>query len=185
MIGVQPFQQVLARFDGARFLFQEADRRRNPAVAAYLRQALADETPPNALHRATMTAEERNAYCLVYRAIELARRDRVELRLSEALTHGGAEFASYIERGESYTVTWTLEGRTYRSTVRKDDLSIEVAGICLGGVDRRFDLQSMVGVVREAERGRRIVRVGAEGHLDEEQYWQIHPPPEDEHAGQR
>jgi hypothetical protein len=177
--GVQPFQQVMARFDGARFWFQEVDRRRNPAVAAYLRQALAAEIVPDALHKATLTAEERDAYRLVYRAIEEARRSRVELRLSEALAHGGAELASYIERGESYTVTWTLEGRTYRTTVRKDDLSVEVAGICLGGVDRHFDLQSMVGVVREAERGRRIVRVGDEGHLDEEQYWQIHPPPED------
>jgi hypothetical protein len=177
--GVEPFQQVVARFDGAQFWFQEVDRRRSPALAAYLRQALAAETPPEALHKSTLTAEERGAYRLAYRAVEQARRDRVEVRLAEALAHGGAELASYIERGDSYTVTWTLEGRTYRTTVRKDDLSVQVAGICLGGLDRHFDLQSMVGVVRQAERGRRIVRVGEGALLDEERYWQIHPPPEE------
>jgi hypothetical protein len=174
--GVEPFQQVIARFDGARFWFQEIDRRRSPAMAAYLRQAMAAETPPDALHKPTLTAEERGAYQLAYRAVEQARRGRVEVRLSEALAHGGAELASFIERGDSYTVTWALEGRSYRTTVRKDDLSVQVAGICLGGYDRRFDLQSMVGVVRQAERGRAIVRIGGEGAVDEEQYWHIHPP---------
>jgi hypothetical protein len=174
--GVQSFQQVIARFDGGRFWFQEVDRRRSPAIAAYLRQAFAAEVAPDALRKRTLTAEERAAYGLAYRAVEEARRHRVEVRLSEALEHGGARLASYIERADTYTVTWTLEGRTYHTTVRKDDLSVQVAGICLGGGDRRFDLQSIVGVVREAERGRRIVRVGEGAQLEEDAYWQIHPP---------
>ncbi len=176
--GAEPFQRIVARFDGGLFWFQEVDRRRSPAVAAYLRTALAAETPPEDLHKPTLTAEERAAYALAYEALEAALRDRVEVRLSEALAHGGAELASYIEREDAYTVSFTVDGQEHRSTVRKDDLTVLVAGVCLAGQDRRFDLQSLVGVVREGARGRRLVRVG-DADLDEEAYWQIHPPPQE------
>jgi len=157
--GAEAFQQVIARFDGQTFWFQEVDRRRNPAVAAYLREALAAETPPAGLRRPTLTAEERDAYGWVYGAIEAAQRDRLEARLREALAHAGAQMASYVEREDSYTVTYTVDGRLHRSTVRRDDLTVLAAGICLAGQDRRFDLASLVGVLREGAQGRRLVRV--------------------------
>lgn len=177
--GVEPFQRIVARFDGELFWFQEVDRRRSPAIAAYLREALAAETPPDRLHKPTLTAEEREAYRLVYEAIEAARRDRIEARLADALSHAGAELASYIEREDAYTVTFVVDGETHRSTVRKDDLTVLMAGICLAGEDRRFDLQSLVGVIREAAETRQLVRVGDEEELDEETYWRIHPLEED------
>jgi len=176
---VEPFQQIIARFDGAHFWFQALDRRRSAAVAAYLREALAAETPPNKLHKPTLTAEERTAYTLLYQAVKEAQRDQVELRLADALAHAGAELASYIEREDAYTVAFTVDGQPHRSTVRKDDLTVLVAGICLTGQDQRFDLQSLVGVIREGARRRRVVRVGEQQALDEEAYWQMHPP-EDE-----
>lgn len=166
--GAEPFQRIVARFDGGLFWFQEVDRRRNPAIAAYLREALAAETPPEELHKPTLTAEERDAYRLAYRAIEAARRDRIEARLADALAHAGAELASYIERGDAYTVTFVVDGETHRSTVRRDDLTVLSAGICLAGEDQRFDLQSLVGVIREAAGTRRLVRVGHEEELNEE-----------------
>ncbi len=158
--GVQPFQQIVARFDGSAFWFQEVDRRRSPAIAAYLRDALTAETPPADLHKPTLTAEERAAYQSLYAAIEAARRDQVEVRLADALAHAGADFAAYIERADAYTVAYTVDGQTYQSTVRKDDLTVLSAGICLSGQDRRFDLQSLVSVIREGTAQRRIVRVG-------------------------
>jgi hypothetical protein len=173
---VEPFQRIVARYDGTHFWFQGVDRRRSPAIAAYLREALQAETPPESLHKPTLTAEERDAYRLLYEAVEAARRDQVEVRLAEALAHAGAEFSSYIEREDVYTVTYTVDGQPHRSTVRKDDLSVTVAGICLAGQDRRFDLQSLVGVIREGARGRRLVGVDDEGGLDERMYWNIHPP---------
>lgn len=172
--GAAPFQQVLARFDGSHFWFEEIDRRRSPAIAAYLRDALQAETPPDNLHKATLTSEERAAYLLALRAVEAARRDRVEVRLAEALAHAGAEFASYIERDDTLTVTYTVDGRAHRSTVQKDDFSVMVAGICLSGQDRRFDLQSLVGVLREGKERNHLVYVGDEG-MDEEAYWDVHP----------
>lgn len=174
--GAEPFQRIIARFDGIHFWFQEVDRRRSPAIAAYLREAFAAEMGPQDLHKPTMTAEERDAYRLAYEAIEAARRDRVEAQLADALAHAGAELASYIEREDAYTVTFTVDGERHRSTVRKDDLTVLVAGVCLHGQDRRFDLQSLVGVLREGAGYGPVVRVGDGEDLDEDAYWQIHPP---------
>ena len=180
--GVEPFQQVIARFDGSSFWFQEIDRRRSPAIAAYLRDAFNAEMPVEDLHKPTLTAEEREVYRLAQQAAEAARqaaeaaqRDRVEVRLADALAHAGAELASYIEREDVYTVTYTVDGRAHRSTVRKEDLTVMAAGICLAGQDRHFDLQSLVGVLREGAQGQRLVNVGDGGDLDEEAYWRIHP----------
>jgi hypothetical protein len=150
--GGEPFQSIVARFDGSAFWFQEADRRRNPALAAYLRTALTGETPPNELHKPGLTPEEREAYGLLYQAIEDARRDRVQERLAGALAHAGAELASYVEWEGAYTVTFAVDGHTHRSTLRSDDLTVLSAGICLEGQDRRFDLHSLVGVLREGQR---------------------------------
>ena len=172
---ITPFQQIIARFDGGHFWFQEVDRRRNPAIAAYLNEALRQETPPETLYKPTLTAEERAVYQLNYEAILAARRDKTELRLSDALAHAGGEFTSYIERDDVYTVTFNVDGQRYHSTMAKDDLTILTAGICLAGQDRRFDLQSLVGVIREGREGHRLVAVGDDERLDEETYWQIHP----------
>jgi hypothetical protein len=172
---VEPFQQIIARFDGGHFWFQEIDRRRNPAIAVYLRQALAAETPPEALHKPTLTAEERAAYRLSYEATLAARRDQVEVRLAGALAHAGADLASYLERDDAYTVTFSVDGHTYRSTVAKDNLTVLTAGICLSGQDRQFDLQSLVGVIRQGAQDHDLVFVGPDEGLDEAAYWQIHP----------
>lgn len=157
--GVEPFQQIVARFDGTFFWYQGLDRRRSAAIAAYLREALAAETPPDDLHKATLTAEERGAYRLIWGAVEASRRDRVQERLAEAVAHAGAELSSYIEREDTYTVSFTVDGQPHRTLVRKDDLTVLAAGICLEGQDQRFDLQSLVGVIREGAQSGRIVRV--------------------------
>lgn len=150
--GAELFQQIIARFDGRNFWFQETDRRRSPAIAAYLRKSLAAETLPDDIRKSTLTAEEREAYKLIWQAFEDARRDHAEIRLADALAHAGASLSSYIEREDVYTVSFDVDGHTHRSTVRKNDLTVLVAGICLDGHDRNFDLQSLVGVIREGKR---------------------------------
>lgn len=176
----QLFEVIQTRFDGAQFWYAGPDTRWDPAMASYLRQELARLTPPEKLYRSGMTAEERAAYALAYwprfEASEEAQRSREERRLRSALEHAGAELKDYVERRDVYTVTYEVDGQRHVSAVAKKDLSVQVAGICLSGEDQKFDLQSLIGVIREAQEGYGLVRVGHENRgIAEEQYWRVHP----------
>jgi hypothetical protein len=92
--GAQLFQRVIARFDGSQFWFEEVDRRRSPAIAAYLREALDAGTRPEELHRPTLTAEEREAYRLAQAAAEAL------LRQDEEPPQVGAERPAVSGRAE-------------------------------------------------------------------------------------
>jgi hypothetical protein len=171
----QVFDVVETRFDGLQAWFERADVRADPARAAYLREALSKDTPPDLLRRRGLTAEERAAYGLLFALRQAALRDRSEDRLRAALAHAGAELAGYVERDDSYRVEYAVDGQRHVSVVNKDDLAIQLAGICLNGADGHFDLASLVGVLREAQEGN-VLRIGEGGGLDEEDYWRVHPP---------
>ena len=176
----QLFEVIETRFDGTQFWYAGSDARWDPAMASYLRQQLARLTPPEQLHRSGLTAEERAAYDRNYwpryAASEEAQRSREERRLRSALEHAGAELKDYVERRDVYTITYEVDGQRHVSAVAKKDLSVQVAGICLSGEDQKFDLQSLVGVIREAQGGAGLVRVGQENRgIPEEQYWHVHP----------
>jgi hypothetical protein len=176
----QLFEVIEARFDGGQFWYAGPDTRWDPAMADYLRAQLALLTPPEHLYRPGLTAEERTAYELCYwpryEATDEAQRSREERRLRGALEHAGAELKDYVERQDVYTVTYDVDGQRHVSVVSKQDLSVQVAGICLSGEDRHFDLQSLVGVIREAQGEGGLVRVGRDNRgMAEEQYWHVHP----------
>ncbi len=167
-VGVEPFEQIVARYDGATFLFQEVDRRRSPAIAAYLRESLRSGISPDELRKPTLTAEEKEAYRRVFEALEEAKHNRVEIKLGDALSRADAALQSYIEREDAFTVSFSADGRTHRATVRKDDLTVISAGLCLSGQDQRFDLQSLVGVIQEARSTGRFVAVGEDGYEEDD-----------------
>lgn len=179
----QLFDCVATRYDGNMFWFDEVDSRRDPGVAAYLRQSLAQRLAPDDLARKGITAEERAAYEVSYWSIAPAAADRpatearaasardrhahrppqppppavdtVAERLASSLSHAGARLIEYLERRDGYRVTFSVDGHQYTSSVNQEDLSIQVAGICLSGEDALFDLASLVGVLREAHEGYR------------------------------
>jgi hypothetical protein len=165
------FDTVIARFDGARFWFDSVDPRADPAAAAYLRQQWIANTEADKVDRAGLTAGQLYAYRFVHNersAVirvaaerrEAARRgaeyQRGELRLANALSHAGAKLHDFIETPDAFRVTYTVDGRRHISVVDKCDLTVHSAGICLAGEDKKFDLDSLVGVLREGTRRRRI-----------------------------
>lgn len=93
--------------------------------------------------------------------------DPVRQRLRESLSHAGAQLVDYLERSDGYRVYYRVGGRQYTSSVDKEDLTVQVAGICLSGEDRKFDLGSLVGVLREGERGDAIYEVGEQGMTED------------------
>lgn len=177
---VQLFDFVRCRYDGARFWFDQADNRHDPAVAAYLRASLSAQVAPEDLARKGLTAEERAAYELNYweqlaaaeaeadrqpeshhprRQRRAARpappaHDPLRARLEGSLSHAGADLIDYLERGDGIRVRYRVQGHEYISSVNRNDLSVQLAGICLSGQDHKFDLSSLVGVLHEGMRHR-------------------------------
>jgi hypothetical protein len=174
----QAFETGECRFDGSRFWFDRLDARRDPFNAAALRIALNEMREPERIEAPGLTPEERAAYAFAYAAKLDASRDHVEKRLHAALRHAGAEFVGYLERADGYRVEYSVDGQRHISVVAKDDLSVQVAGICLRGQDAKFDLESLVGVLRQADDW--VPRVGVDNSgMDEEMYWNVHPPEEE------
>lgn len=171
--GAARFDTVLARCDGQRFWFEARDRRRDRAIADHLRAALAERQEPAAVGKKQMRPAERQAYAVAW-ARELERRQLTdEDRVREALEHGGGKLEQLVVHNDRFQVSWSVDGRRYTSAVGKEDLTVLVAGVCVAGQDRHFDLASLVGVLRQ--RGaRRVPRVG-EGGMPVEQYFEVHP----------
>ena len=125
---VQMFDCLVARFDGTHFWFEKADARRSPAIAEYLRQSLADQIAPEALHKKGLSSEERVAYALaLYGPPEpelsvptnaataapswnplaaIINPNTPDGRLAQSLQHAGGRLVSWMDRGDAYTVTY-------------------------------------------------------------------------------
>ena len=102
-----------------------------------------------------LTPEERIAFGFASQFHKQATMSNLEKRLHGELGKYGASMSKYVERGENVSVQWKDEytGSTYTTVLKKDSLDVVTAGICLSGGDKRFDLQSLVGVVREGPCG--------------------------------
>ena len=172
------FDSVKVGFDGNRFWFQQIDLRADAPAAAWLRNAAEEKKAPNALERKGLTPQMRAAYAIHHfgrlHTEQEVRQNEVETQLREALEHAGAGLVGYVEHKSGFRVTYTIAGKRHVSSVNKKDLSVQVAGICLSGQDRKFDLTSLVGVMRGTD-ARYVPRVGQDG-MSEQDYWDIHPP---------
>jgi hypothetical protein len=153
---IELFDTVVARFDGAMFWFDQVDETSDPSLAVYLRESLGKELDPRKLARKGLTTGQRYAYVLNLAArraeMKLSEAQHREAHLRQALAHAGAELRDFGEMHGEYRVTFTFDGRRHTSLIGKRDLTVRSAGICLSGMDSQFDLNSLVGVLREAGR---------------------------------
>lgn len=150
-------------------------------MSQWLRACLKRSVAPADLKRSGLTAPQRSAYAMEFerreQAVAADRQDQIETQLCQTLRHSGAVLENFVEHADGYRVTWSSGGQRHVSSVTRDDLTVQVAGICLSGQDRKFDLGSLVGVVREAEQNYEIVTVGSDNDgMSENDYWHIHPP---------
>lgn len=149
---VNPFERIIGSWDGSTYWFVSSDRRADPRIRDRLNEALAADIGPDDLRVRGLTPEDRCAYELRWNLTTTARRAREERqdleRLERGLAQGGGTLDGYMDRGDVWVVRWrTAAGEGQRSVIRKNDLTVVGAGICLSGQDRNFDLQSLVGVI--------------------------------------
>lgn len=171
---VQMFDTIKARFDGQTFWFQTIDDNYNPVIGPFLRESLANLLEPDKVQMIGLSTADKEAYNLAFwTAFEAdleSKKDRKEERLKAAIERAGGVYRSYIERGATYTVEYSVDGNTHRSVIDKDTLGVQSAGICLSGGDRAFDLQSLVHVIRRGHQRRAIVNT--EGRMYDEYGYQ-------------
>ncbi len=158
---VNLFTPIECRFDGAMFLFDRLHSRVDPRHADRLRKALTENIEPGKLSISGLSAEMKAAYELNFveqtkpmtgpqrRLREMAETKDSRNRVVSSLSHAGAELINLREQHGLYQVTYRIAGRRFVSAVDKKDLNMISAGVCLAGQDQKFDLASVVGVLRE------------------------------------
>ncbi len=146
------FEQIIARWDGGNWWFEDYDRRADPFLSENLTTALKEITLPAKLRFKGMTPEMKIVYQLVTQQ-QAEFKAKMELqtdaeKLAQALKLGGGELQKFRDRDDYWVVEWTTGyGEHHTSAIAKSDLTVISAGICLSGLDRDFDLSSLVGVV--------------------------------------
>ena len=156
--GVSLFDTVLVHYDQVNCWFAGIDRSTHPSFAECLREILNKSTPPDKLNIRGLIPFHRKAYQWQF-FLRKEHLEEVTLEtIKKAVEHGTGKFLSYIERSDSYVVTFSLDGEEFRSTIMKKNFEVISAGICLSGTDHKFDLQSLTSVIKEGQNRELIYR---------------------------
>jgi len=147
------FELIRAAFDGRQLWYFDAVGNTRLQLAEEMSRALRDYVTPQELRLRGLTPEDRKAYAWLYRPPRVAAPtpgDPDETRLRLALARGGGVLHGFTQDSENYQVSWRdSHGDMQFSCVRRRDLTVVSAGICLSDRDTDFDLTSLVGVVEE------------------------------------
>jgi len=154
------FEKIIARFDGANFWYHQIDTSNDPSKSVYLREQLLKTTTFDKIRYSGLTIEEKIAYSLRSTIDKKFIVDRKKESLKEDIQHAGGEFIKFLEKNDHFSVTYSVDGHKYTSNVSKTNKhSIITAGICLSGEDHKFDLKSLITVMREGQHAGRIYRL--------------------------
>lgn len=150
------FELIDAAFDGANCWFCGAVLNTRLSLADELSAALRDQVPPRQLRLSGLTPADRAGYAYLWLVsregvcVGDAHQGEDERRLMSALARGGGALHSFTSDAENFQVSWQdSQGEMQFSCVRREDLTVVSAGICLSDRDSDFDLTSLVGVVEE------------------------------------
>lgn len=150
---VSDFDQVICRFDGANLWYESLDAFNGPAKGEYLREQMLKLTDPDKVRFSGLLFEERSAYALRLALDKKLVEDRKKLVVEADVKHAGGKLIKFVERSDHLSVTYTVDGQQYTSYVSKDPKhQVITAGVCLSGNDQKFDLKSLVTVLREGHR---------------------------------
>lgn len=149
---VLDFDRVIVRYDGVNVWFENVDMNNDPVKAEYLRDSLEKYIDPKNIDRPYLTLEEKMAYTLRTSFDKTFFVDKKEVQLKRDVEHAGGNFVRFVERSDHFSVTYQVDGDQFTSHISKDDNHMVItAGICLENNDNRFDLKSLITVVREAK----------------------------------
>lgn len=173
---VEVMDTVETRFDGIHFWFDCIKLGGDIEKKESLRDRLSKyEYTITKTVKSGLTPEEIKAYGYAADFHKEANKSQLEKRLESELAVNGASMDKMIERGENVEVQWrdNRTHGTYTSILKKDDLSVVTAGICLSGEDKKFDLHSLVSLCRQNENMGGPVHIGR-GGMDENAYWRMY-----------
>lgn len=150
---IQLFERVIVRsISSSLHVFDHLDYQQNPEIPHYLDESFLQKVPVETLRFSGLRPSDKIAYGLALKLISEKEKQTAQGRLENALAHGGGSLKSYTERDTSYTVTWSVDSVEYVTAIEKADFQVVSSGICLSGEDKKFDLTSLVSVMREKNR---------------------------------
>lgn len=153
------FDKIIGRFDGINFWFHQIDPSNDISKSTYLRDNLNKLTDPKNIKYPGLTIEEKIAYTLRLSIDKKNVIDKKKISLKYDVEYAGGQFINFIEKKDYFTVTFIVDGQKYTSNVSKNEHhSIITAGICLSGEDSKYDLKSLITVMREGQKDGKIYR---------------------------
>ena len=153
---VMCFDRIIARYDGANIWFDQVDQGNDPSKSEYLRHCEAKimiangPITPDKLVCSGLTLEEKLAFTFSVSYIKSIKKLTEKDFLRKDVEFAGGAFINFSEKSDHYSVTYKVSGNQYTSYVSKDPVhSVISAGLCLNGNDTKFDLKSLVTVIKE------------------------------------
>jgi hypothetical protein len=154
------FDRIIARYDGVNLWYECVDQGNDPSKGDYLRNSMTKVVMPDKIQFSGLTLEEKQAYALRLVFDRKLIETQKKSTLQQDVEFAGGKFVRFEEKSDHFAVTYMVEGQQFTSRITKEPTRMVLsAGLCLAGNDRRFDLKSLITVVREAQH-RRIIHIG-------------------------
>lgn len=158
-----PFRPINCASTGNSMLFVSNANTTDSFATKALFQEILLPTPrnPKDIKVKYATPWQIKAYEIAYNQIQLEKVETLDDRVKKAVEYMNGRLISYVEiDNELMNVSFMVDGRSFTSTINKETLQIVHAGICLDGEDRKFDLTTLVPIMRKGIRANRIVDTG-------------------------